>query len=193
MTRYRLVAEHRAQWGVEERCRVLKVSRSGYYDWQQRPPSPRAEQTQRLETTIKELFEASQRRSGSPKITRELTKRGWRVSKNRVPRRMRLPGLRSIVRRRFRVTTNSKHRYPVALDRLQQQLHRAAAQSSVGERYHLPAGWVRLAVSGRLHRSVFATSGRLGAEFVAGPHARADGAAASRGSTTTHKWLDHHL
>ena len=119
MTRYRLVAEHRAQWGVEERCRVLKVSRSGYYDWQQRPPSPRAEQTQRLETTIKELFEASQRRSGSPKITRELTKRGWRVSKNRVPRRMRLPGLRSIVRRRFRVTTNSKHRYPVAPDRLQ--------------------------------------------------------------------------
>jgi len=119
VTRYRLVAEHRAQWGVEERCRVLKVSRSGYYDWQQRPPSPRAEQTQRLDTTIKELFEASQRRSGSPKITRELTKRGWRVSKNRVPRRMRLPGLRSIVRRRFRVTTNSKHRYPVAPDRLQ--------------------------------------------------------------------------
>ena len=72
-----------------------------------------------MDTTIKELFEASQRRSGSPKITRELTKRGWRVSKNRVPRRMRLPGLRSIVRRRFRVTTNSKHRYPVAPDRLQ--------------------------------------------------------------------------
>ena len=41
MTRYRLVAEHRAQWGVEERCRVLQVSRSGYYDWQQRPPSRR--------------------------------------------------------------------------------------------------------------------------------------------------------
>ena len=183
MTRYRLVAEHRAQWGVEERCRVLKVSRSGYYDWQQRPPSPRAEQTQRLETTIKELFEASQRRSGSPKITRELTKRGWRVSKNRVPRRMRLPGLRSIVRRRFRVTTNSKQAsVSGGTGSVAAQLHRAAAQSSVGERYHLPAGWVRLAVSGRLHRSVFATSGRLGAEFVAGPHARADGAAASRGS-----------
>ena len=116
MTRYRLVAEHRAQWGVEERCRVLKVSRSGYYDWQQRPPSPRAEQTQRLDTTIKELFESSQRRSGSPKITRELTKRGWRVSKNRVPRRMRLPGLRSIARRRFRVTTNSFFRGSITVN-----------------------------------------------------------------------------
>ena len=61
MTRYRLVAEHRAQWGVEERCRVLQVSRSGYYDWQQRPPVLGHEQTQRLETTIKELFEARPR------------------------------------------------------------------------------------------------------------------------------------
>ncbi|MFP6647757.1 MAG: IS3 family transposase, partial [Candidatus Latescibacterota bacterium] len=104
MTRYRLVAEHRAQWGVEEMCRVLQVSRSGTTTGSSVRPVLEAEQTQRLDTTIKELFEASQRRSGSPKITRELTKRGWRVSKNRVPRRMRLPGLRSIVRRRFRVT-----------------------------------------------------------------------------------------
>ena len=61
MTRYRLVAEHRAQWGVEEMCRVLCLAA-----WQQRPPSPRAEQTQRLDTTIKELFEASQRRCSEP-------------------------------------------------------------------------------------------------------------------------------
>ena len=100
MARYRLIAEHRAQWGVEEMCRVLKVSRGGFYDWQRRPPSRRAAQTPRLDTEIKELFEASQRRSGSPTITRELTKRGWHVSKNRVARRMRLLGLRSIVRRR---------------------------------------------------------------------------------------------
>ena len=149
MTRYRLVAEHRAQWGVEERCRVLQVSRSGYYDWQQRPPSPRAEQTQRLDTTIKELFEASKRRSGSPKITRELTKRGWRVSKNRVPRRMRLPGLRSIVRRRFRVTTNSKHRYPVAPDRLQRNFTAQRPNQVWGSDItylRVGCGWLYLAV-----------------------------------------------
>ena len=137
-----------------------------------------------MDTTIKELFEASQRRSGSPKITRELTKRGWRVSKNRVPRRMRLPGLRSIVRP---VQGDDEFEASVSggTGSVAAQLHRAAAQSSVGERYHLPTCWVRLAGSGRLHRSVSATSGRLGAEFVAGPHARADGAAASRGSATT--------
>ena len=113
-------------------------------------PVLEAEQTQRLETTIKELFEASQRRSGSPKITRELTKRGWRVSKNRVPRRMRLPGLRSIVRRRFRVTTNSKQAsVSGGTGSVAAQLHRAAAQSSVGERYtylRVGCGWLYLAV-----------------------------------------------
>ena len=100
-------------------CRAMQVSRSGFYAWQKRPISPRAQETQRLDAAIKELFEASKRRSGSPKITEALMDRGWRVSKNRVARRMRLLGLRSIVRRRFKVTTNSQHRFSVAPNRLQ--------------------------------------------------------------------------
>ena len=95
------------------------MSRSGFYAWQQRPISARGQETQRLDTEIKELFEASRQRSGSPKITRALGARGWHVSKNRVADRMRHLGLRSIVRRRFRVTTNSKHRFPAAPNRLQ--------------------------------------------------------------------------
>ena len=54
-----------------------------------------------MDAEIEELFKASRRRFGSPKITEALMDRGWRVSKNRVARRMRLLGLRSIVRRRF--------------------------------------------------------------------------------------------
>ena len=99
-------------------CRVLRVSRSGFYAWQQRPISPRAEETRRLDIEIKKLFAASKRRSGSPKITRALVDGGWSVGKNRVARRM-LLGLRSIVRRRFKVTTNSQHRFAVAPNRLQ--------------------------------------------------------------------------
>jgi hypothetical protein len=82
-------------------CRVLRVSRRGFYAWQQHPISPRAEETRRLDVEIKELFEASKRRSGSPKITRALIDGGWQVGENRVARRMRVLGLRSIVRRRF--------------------------------------------------------------------------------------------
>jgi len=119
VARYRFIAEHRTQWRVEEMCGVLEVSRSGFYAWQRRPPSAHAEETQRLDAAIRELFESSKRRSGSPKITKALQQRGWRVGKNRVARRMRHLGLRSIVRRRFKVTTHSKHRFPVAPNRLQ--------------------------------------------------------------------------
>jgi putative transposase len=97
----------------------MQVSRSGFYAWQRRPASPRTKQTRRLDADIKALFSASKKRSGSPKITRALVDQGWRVSKNRVAQRMRYLGLRSIVRRRFKVTTDSKHQYPVAPNRLQ--------------------------------------------------------------------------
>jgi len=72
VARYYFIAGHRAQWTVKEMCRVLKVSRGGFYDWQRRSISPRALQTQLLDAAIKELFEASTKRSGSPKITRAL-------------------------------------------------------------------------------------------------------------------------
>jgi putative transposase len=117
--RYPFIEAEKAQYPVTLLCRVMQVSRSGFYAWQGRPVSPRAQATQRLDAAIKELFEASKRRSGSPKITRALMARGWRVSKNRVAQRMREMGLRSIVRRRFKVTTNSQHKYPVAPNLLQ--------------------------------------------------------------------------
>jgi len=117
--RYRFIEVEKAMYPVTMLCRVLRVSRSGFYAWQQHPISPRAEETRRLDVEIKELFEASKRRSGSPKITRALIGGGWQVGENRVARRMRVLGLRSIVRRRFKVTTNSQHRFAVAPNRLQ--------------------------------------------------------------------------
>jgi len=117
--RYDFIEAEKAMYPITMLCRVMQVSRSGFYAWQQRPISPRTEETRRLDVEINELYEASRRRSGSPKITRALGDRGWRVSKNRVARRMRLLGLRSIVRRRFKVTTNSRHRFAVAPNRLQ--------------------------------------------------------------------------
>ncbi len=117
--RHRFIEVERATYPVKMLCRVMQVSRSGFYAWQRRPASPRTKQTRRLDADIKALFSASKKRSGSPKITRALVDQGWRVSKNRVAQRMRYLGLRSIVRRRFKVTTDSKHQYPVAPNRLQ--------------------------------------------------------------------------
>jgi transposase InsO family protein len=101
-------------FSVLEMCRVLEVSRSGYYRWLKRKPSQRAIDNKRLDAEIREIYDSSKGRYGSPKITEELQDRGRRVSKNRVARRMRDAGLRSKVRRKYRVTTDSKHHFPVA-------------------------------------------------------------------------------
>ena len=95
-------------------CRVLEVSRSGYYRWLKRKPSKRQLDNQRLDAQIRQIYEKSKGRYGSPKITQELRDRGRKVGKNRVAERMRKAGLRSKIRRKYRVTTNSKHNFPVA-------------------------------------------------------------------------------
>ena len=95
-------------------CRVLEVSRSGYYRWLKRKPSQREIDNKRLDAEIREIYDSKKGRYGSPKITQELQDRGRKVDKNRVARRMRKAGLRSKIRRKYRVTTDSKHHFPVA-------------------------------------------------------------------------------
>ena len=100
-------------------CRTLSVSRSSYYRWRNRPESRRAIENRRLDTHIRAIFNKHKRRCGSPKITDELNDMGFPVSKNRVARRMKEMGLRSIYRRKYRTTTDSKHSHPVADNLLQ--------------------------------------------------------------------------
>ena len=95
-------------------CRVFKVSRGGYYRWLKRKPSRREIDNQRLVVAIREIYDRSKGRYGGPKITQELRDRGNKVGKNRVAKRMCEVGLRSKIRRKYRVTTDSKHRFPVA-------------------------------------------------------------------------------
>ena len=100
-------------------CRVLSVSRSGYYRWRNRPKSQRAIENRRLQAHIRAIFNRHKGRCGCPKITDDLNDMGLPVSKNRVARRMKAMGLRSIYRRKYRTTTDSKHSHPVADNLLQ--------------------------------------------------------------------------
>ena len=100
-------------------CRVLEVSRAGYYRWLKRKPSQRQLDNQSLDAEIHEIYDGSKGRYGSPKITQALRQQGWKVGENRVAKRMRQMGLRSITRRKFKKTTDSKHAFPVAPNRLQ--------------------------------------------------------------------------
>jgi putative transposase len=94
-------------------CRVLKVSRSGFYAWQRRPISKREEENNMLRERIKFHFEKNKKRYGSPRIHDALRKEGKRCGRHRVARLMREDDLAAQGKRKFKVTTNSKHNHPV--------------------------------------------------------------------------------
>jgi putative transposase len=81
-------------------CRCLKVSRSGFYAWAKRPPSPRALDNQRLLTRIRERHEASDGVMGAPRMHEELTGEGETASLNRIARLMAREGLKGIPQKR---------------------------------------------------------------------------------------------
>ena len=101
-------------------CRVLRVSRRGYYAWKRAPESHRTAEHRRLDAAIQRLFDDHRGRDGAPRITLDLQTEGWRVSRRRVAQRMRAMGLRARAARRFKATTPSKHAVPVAPNRLEQ-------------------------------------------------------------------------
>lgn len=112
--KYAAIAAHVGTYTVAFMCRVLGVVPSGYYAWLQRPTSKRAQQDDALQPHVRAAFQASRQRYGSPRVHAELRAQGHRVSRKRVARLMRAAGLRARSRRRFRHTTQSKHREPLA-------------------------------------------------------------------------------
>jgi len=116
--RYSFIEQHRHQHAVGLQCRVLGLSVSGYYAWRGRPQSQRAQQNRQLEVRIRAVFEQHRHRYGSPRVQRELRDQGFSCSRKRVARLMRKAGLRARPKRRFQRTTDSSHRYPVALNHL---------------------------------------------------------------------------
>ncbi|WP_244265091.1 IS3 family transposase [Leptospira alexanderi] len=93
----------------------MNVSKSGYYDWLKREDSERVKSNQKLDERIRSLFEEHESRSGYLRIHQDLQSEGLFISKNRVYRRMHKMGLKVDRKCSFRpVTTNSKHKLPVA-------------------------------------------------------------------------------
>jgi len=95
-------------------CRVLEVSRSGYYVWKNRPKSQRRIDNEGLLIEIRRVFVENDSNFGSPRIWDDLKKANIPCSENRVARLMREAGLVAIQRRKFKATTDSKHNWPVA-------------------------------------------------------------------------------
>ena len=109
------IDEHRQQFEVELMCRVLEVSRSGYYAWRDRPLSVRRERRARVTEQIRAVHDESRGTYGSPRVTVELTESGVTVCENTVARYMREDGVSVKPKRRFVPrTTDSDHPHPIA-------------------------------------------------------------------------------
>ena len=92
----------------------MEVSKSGYYAWKNRSKSLRAIDNEHLLIEIKRLFLEHGQNYGSPRIWHALKRADIPCSENRVARLMRINKLVAVQRRKFRVTTDSKHNWPVA-------------------------------------------------------------------------------
>jgi putative transposase len=112
--KYACIAQHRAAYPITLMCRVLAVSRAGFYAWRQRSPSPRARTDAGLRLAIRVIHAESRRAYGSPRIHRELRAQGRRHGRKRIARLMRLEGLQAKRSRRYRATTQSAATAPAA-------------------------------------------------------------------------------
>jgi putative transposase len=121
--KYAFVRDHRRRrgrpspdrWPVGVMCRVLRVSRSGFYAWHRRRPSVRAQRNEQLLTKIRQVHQANRELYGSPRVYRALLIDGESVSRNTVAKLMRQAKIRAKIRTKFTPrTTDSNHRKPVA-------------------------------------------------------------------------------
>lgn len=119
--RYRAIRENVRRFPVRLMCRALKVSAAGYYAWATRPESRRARANRALLVEIRALHAESRRTYGSPSVWDALRQRGHRVGENRVARLMRLEGIRAKTVKKWRATTDSSHKLPVAANALARQ------------------------------------------------------------------------
>ena len=116
---------HATEFPVEKMCKVFGVSRRGYYRWRKQQLDGR-NKYEELDEQIKEIFAASRRTYGSPRITQALKKKQVEVSESKVARRMSALKIRAKAAKRYVPTTQSKHSEPVAPNQLDRDFHAAS-------------------------------------------------------------------
>jgi putative transposase len=123
---FKFIDAEKAYYPISLLCRILKVSRSGYYGWKDRSPSKRDRENAALTEKIREIHNRSRRIYGYPRVHAELRALGVRCSRKRVARLMRKAGLQGCIRgRRKRTTRRDEHAVP-APDRVGRNFSAAA-------------------------------------------------------------------
>lgn len=112
--KYAFIKRHKNKYPVKVMCRVLRASRSAYYEWCKGRVSARLEAREKLTEEIKVLHAESRGTYGSPRILSDLRSDGRRINHKRVESIMKAHGIRAKRHKKFKQTTDSKHRMPVA-------------------------------------------------------------------------------
>jgi len=150
VNQFRLVRAEQASFPVSVLCRVVRVSRAGYYAWARRLPSPRFQEDEVLTETIREVHTGSRRTYGAPRTHAALAAGGRKIGRKRVARLMRQAGLRGRSRRRGRPrTTVVDPKATPAPNLVQRQFGRLVTNRLwVGDMTYLRTaqGWLYLAV-----------------------------------------------
>ena len=150
--RFTFIQAHARIFHIVTMCRVLEVSRAGYYAWRARPLCDRVKADRVLTARIREIQKEVKGRYGSPRTHQELKALGFKCGEHRVARLMQRAGIRAKSARKYRVTTQSEHTKPVApnvLDRnFSVEQHRKPDQAWAADITYIPTreGWLYLAV-----------------------------------------------
>ena len=143
------IEERRDEWPVALLCRVLEVSRSGFYAWRSREASDAEVRRAELTEEVQAIHAEVKGRYGRPRIHAELVDRGHECSANFVAQVMREAGIAAKTKRKFRQTTDSNHSYPVAENVLDREFDPEEPNTSwVADVTYIPTreGWLYLAV-----------------------------------------------
>ena len=147
---YQLIKANQAQFPTRTLCETLEVSHSGYYDWVNRKPSPRAVANAELTQQIINVYDMSDSSYGRIRIAKELADRGLVVNHKRIGRLMRAAQIKGVSRRRgYVVTTTRNKRERPAPDLVQRQFKATSInQLYVADMTYIPtwAGFLYLAV-----------------------------------------------
>jgi putative transposase len=170
--RFALVEAEKGSFPLAMMCRLLGLSRSGYYAHRKPRQTQRQASGEQLLAAIREIHQGKKRAYGSPRVWEELRARGWKVGRHRVARIMREGSVRAKQTKRFCRTTQSRHDRPLARNILGRRFTaKAPNRVWAADITYVPTrqGWLYLAVVLDLfsRRVVgWATSRRLDQQFA---------------------------
>jgi putative transposase len=115
-----MIKSHETQFAVTLMCRVLSVSKAGYYHWRNRAPSARDEVRERLTQEVKRVFDDEKSRPGALRIANRLTNEGFSTHRKMVANFMKTQGWRAKAAKKYKATTHSNYSLPVVPNLLNQ-------------------------------------------------------------------------